>query len=422
MDNTELLSGMTRRDFLKTMAMAAVSTMAIPPLNVLADSPLRIGVLLPESTIYPDLGKNWLAGANLFLEQNDCYAAGRSISLIPESTGFTTGAVSRKVKRFINNKVKLVTGMISPDVAAGLQIYLAENRTFLIMSSLGANVWTPAIDSPYIYRHTLNTWEAAWAIGNWSATNLGHRAMIVSSFYESGFDSLLAFRLGFEECKGKILETIVTDAPIAGKDLLESALRKIRQKQPDVVYAAYCGRPAAEFIKAYASAGLAGKVPLIGTGMLVEKGFPGVRGLDALDITTGFAWSHDLPSPENRCFTNAFHRNTGRSADLFVLLGYETASLIVNALNICRGKYRDTEGFVRALYQVEFDSPRGCIKMNPATHTTNGPLYLLKVRSNGSGSGKRVLARLEDPTQINKRIDQLCTGTRSKWINVYLNV
>lgn len=110
MDNVELLSGVTRRDFLKIMAMASVSVMAISPLDVLADSPLHMGVLLPESMIYPDLGKNWLEGTNLFLEQNDCCAAGRRIVLIPESTGFTTGAVSRKVKRFIKNKVKTVSG------------------------------------------------------------------------------------------------------------------------------------------------------------------------------------------------------------------------------------------------------------------------------------------------------------------------
>lgn len=181
--------------------------------------------------------------------------------LIPESSGFTTGAVSHVVKRFINNKMKLITGMISPDVATGLENYLAGNGTFLIMSGLGANAWKPAIESPYIYSHSLNTWEAAWATGNWSASNLGHRAIIISSFYESGFDSLLAFRLGFEECKGKIFDTIVTDAPIAGKDLLENAFRKIKEKQPDMIYASYCGDAAEDFIKGYISAGLAGKVP-----------------------------------------------------------------------------------------------------------------------------------------------------------------
>jgi branched-chain amino acid transport system substrate-binding protein len=246
--------------------------------------------------------------------------------------------------------------------------------------------------------------------------------MIISSFYESGFDSLLAFRLGYEEGKGKIIDTIVTDAPIAETDLLESALQKVRQKKPDVIYAAYCGGSAVEFIKAYASVGLAGKVPLIGTGMLVEKCFPGSRDLDALDITTSFAWTHDLPLSENKCFTDAFYRHTRRSADLFALLGYETASLIVNTLNSCGGKHRDTKGFVRAMNHVEFNGPRGCIKMDPATRTTIGPLYLLKVRSNESGSGNRIVARFENPAQINKRIDQLCTGIRSKWINMYMNV
>ncbi|MGA1839664.1 MAG: twin-arginine translocation signal domain-containing protein [bacterium] len=48
MDNAEHLSVVTRRDFLKTMAMVSVSAMSIPSLNLLAFSPLRIGVLLPE--------------------------------------------------------------------------------------------------------------------------------------------------------------------------------------------------------------------------------------------------------------------------------------------------------------------------------------------------------------------------------------
>jgi branched-chain amino acid transport system substrate-binding protein len=422
MENADFLLGMNRREFLKTMGMAAIASMAISPLDVFSDSPLPIGILLPESTIYPDLGKNWLAGAHLFLEQINRSVGPSRIILIPESTGFTTGATARKVKTLMNRKVKLVTGMIGPDMAPGLQNYFTENRTFLIMSNLGVNVWNPVIENPYIYCHTLNTWQAAWAIGSWSASTLGHRAMIISSFYESGFDPLLAFRLGFEEGKGEILETIVTDAPIAETDLLETALRKIKQKQPDVVYAAYCGQSAAEFVKAYADAGLTAKVPLLGTGMLVDKHFLGDCSQVVLNMTTGFAWSHDLPLPENNSFTDTFQRSTGRPADSFALLGYETAQLIVNALNVCSGNPQNKKNFVRALNHVEFDSPRGFIKMDPATRSTIGPLYLLKVRSNGSGSQNQVVARLENLPETDKRINQLKSSTRSKWINMYLNV
>ena len=421
MKNSEPSSTMNRREFMKSMVMVAGTAMTSFPLVSLAGNPIRIGVLLPESRIYPDLGKNWLAGARLALKRADKGAC-RRIVLIPQSTGFTTGATARRIKVFLEDGVKLVTGMISPGLAVGLQDHFTENRAFLLMSSLGANVSTPAIDSPFIFRHTLNTWQAAWSLGNWAARTLGRRAMIISSFYESGFDSLRAFSLGFEGGKGRILESIVTDKPIAERDLLESALCNIRYRRPDVVYAAYCGPAASDFFRAYDEAGLTGKVALLGTGMLTDEYFLGARCRAALDIRTGFAWSREMHSPGSISFAAAFRRPTGRTADPFALLGYETVLLILNALKSRGANPQNAKAFTRALSRVEVHSPRGRLCMDPASRTTFGPVYAFRVRSDGMGLRSEVVTRLGCLAELDKRVEKLRSGTRSGWINMYLTV
>lgn len=415
-------SKLNRRDFLKTLSTAAIAAMFPRPLEILAHTPLPIGVLLPESTLYPGLGKSWLAGAKLVLDQGDYIIGPYSIRLIPENTGFTAGSAVRAVNKLANKRVKIITGMISPHLAYRLQDYFTKNRIFLITGNLGANVSTAISNCPFIYRHTLHTWQGTWAIGKWAAQKLGSRGIILSSFYESGFDTLQAFRLGFEQGGGQILGAHVTDAPIAEPGGLKCILNKIEEKGPDLLYTAFSGKSAAEFLQAYTAYGLGGKIPLIGAGMMADDYFLKAEALPFMNILTPSAWSEGYTAPENRAFISDFKGRRGYHPDAFSLLGYETLCLIVKALRECNGDFRNKERFARSLERIDFSGPRGRIFMNPLTHTTTGPVYLVKTSLTINGITHRVIGGLPVLKESDNRVNGLKSDKRSGWINMYLNV
>jgi branched-chain amino acid transport system substrate-binding protein len=177
---------------------------------------------------------------------------------------------------------------------------------------------------------------------------------------------------------------------------------------------------AGDFVRAYDEAGLFGKVPLLGTGMLTDETFLGGRHPATLDIRSAFAWSSDMNSPENMAFISTFRRHTGRAPDLFALLGYETLLLILNALPSRGGKPQSAEAFARTLRRVKFQGPRGLLCMDPVSRNTRGPVYAFRVRSDGTAMRSEVVARLGPLAGLEKRFEKLTSGTRSGWINMYL--
>src|SRR2546426_10380737 len=71
-------------------------------------------------------------------------------------------------------------------------------RTFLILADAGANIVRETEQSPYVFHNTLGYWQSSLALGEWAVRNIGKKVFVASSFYESGYDALYAFRLGAE--------------------------------------------------------------------------------------------------------------------------------------------------------------------------------------------------------------------------------
>jgi ABC-type branched-subunit amino acid transport system substrate-binding protein len=299
-------------------------------------------------------------------------------------------------------------------VATSLSALLEERRALLVVSDAGADAIEPARGGGSVFYDSLGYWQASWAMGRWAARNLGRRAVVAASFYESGYDSLYAFQRGLEEAGGEVVETCVTHIPPARHDI-GRALAAIREARPDFAYAVYSGQPAVDFVRAYAASGLARRVPLAGSGFLTDETLLPAMGGAALGIRSCLSWGPDLPTPENRDFTAAFQRATGRQPDAFAVLGHETARLIGTALAAGAG---DRGGLGSALATATFQAPRGRIAMSPTTHVTLVPLYLRETRRRHDLVGNEVVAELAPPSEA-RSIAILRAWPKTGWLNAY---
>jgi branched-chain amino acid transport system substrate-binding protein len=258
-------------------------------------------------------------------------------------------------------------------------------------------------------------------MGTWTAPNLGKKAILASSFYDSGYDTLYAFRLGFEGAGGQILSTHVTDTP-GREGGMSEFITELKRERPDFVYALYCGQDAIAFMKAWEESGLSGKIPLAGSGFFVDESLLSAHGHAAQRTRSSFPWSPVLELPENKAFVHSYRERTGRHADAFSMLGYETARLIMQAVHAVSGETRKTDALIAALGDAQFASPRGRFKMDSRTHTSRSPLYLREVERSGSSFSNKVISELNPVNDEDDLVTAMQTGFRTGWLNAYLSV
>lgn len=413
--NREALS-LSRRGFLKAMGIAASA--ASLPLSRVSASPApivqaRIGLLLPSSAAYDSLD----AGFRLGLQQNGTH----SLELITERTEHPSAAFQKARTLISQEAVDLIVGGFTPNLAAQLRPLLETRGTFFVVAEAGANVTRVSELSPSVYYHSLDLWRASWAIGQWGARNLGRKAFVATSFYESGYDSLEAFRIGYQAAGGEVTATSVTHVPPHPVDWT-AVMDGIRQARPDFVYALYSDRDAVEFVRAYADSGLAGQIPLAGSPFLVDEPLLAEQGQGeaAAGILSCLGWAPGLPSEENQAFMAAYRGMHGRNPDAFAVLGYETAQLVLGAL--AEAGTTAVGELASALDTARQPSPRGRLRMDPAVHSTSSPLYIREVRAGAAGLENVIIASINPVDERDDRLAGLRNAQRSGWTNAYLSV
>lgn len=413
------LSGVTRRDFIRTCSMVTGAVAALPlqaQARFLWDgrAPLRVGVVIPRSSTHPFQGENLVAGMKLRFTE-----AGWDTTKLVVETADTSSAVARACKLLHENRVDILTGILNPLAVPRLRAELEKSGTLFINVEGGANAFTPRDESPWIFHNSLGYWQANWAMGAWAAANLGKRAFVASSFYETGYDSCYAFSQGFEAAGGTLVGSEVTHGPNAAPGFapLMTAIRKAR---PDLLFALYSGRDAVDFVKACGEAGLAGRLPILASGFAVDEALLPAMGPAAIGIRSCLSWAPGLESPENATFRTTFALATGRAADPFAVLGYDTGRMIDTAVKVAAARSPNSQALKQALAETKIASPRGVLRIDPRTGNADAPLYLREVRKVGELTRNEVITELPGLAAIERQANPATMAAKSGWINTYL--
>ncbi|GAC1639481.1 MAG: hypothetical protein NVS9B11_05140 [Candidatus Dormibacteraceae bacterium] len=94
---------------------------------------------------------------------------------------------------------------------------------------------------------------------------------------------------------------------------------------------------------------------------------------------SGLHWALTLTNKENQDFIAKYSKKfNGRQADVFAVQGFDTARVIVEALNATKGNTSNKDGFMSAIAAVKFKSPRGDFKFDPVTHNVIQTIYIRK--------------------------------------------
>jgi branched-chain amino acid transport system substrate-binding protein len=377
----------TRRRFLATASVAAAGVAGGPwVLRAQAQSgPLKVGVVLPYTGVYAELGVSITQGMKLVFAQENDVVAGRKIEMIQEDDEMKPPVGIRKMEKLIeSDKVDILTGPVHSGILMGMRDKVHNSKTILIVSNAGADAISRERCSKWIFRASFSNWQPNQPMGGWVAKNVSKEAFLIAPNYQAGKDMMEAFKETFVKAGGKV---VAEDYPKLGETDYAPYLTKIRQSGVKVVYCFFSGTDAVNFVKQYDQFGLKKTTKLCGAGFLTEPDVLPAQGNSALGIITGHFYSPLLDNPTNKKFVKDFRAAYGgKVPDGFACQGYDTAQVIVRSLKALNGNSQDKDKWVDAIAKVEFDSPRGRFRFDPKTHNVIQPfIYIRKVEETSLG-------------------------------------
>ena len=195
---------------------------------------------------------------------------------------------------------------------------------------------------------------------------------LVYSNYGAGQETAAAIK---ETFTGQVLTEVKPPFPNTSGDFAPF-ITQINSSKPDAIYVFMSGQDAINFLK-QARTQLDKGIKLTGSGFFVEQDVLGAIGEAApIGAVTGLHWALTLDNKENKDFTDAFKKRFGKTADVFAVQGYDTARVIVEALDAVKGQTTDKAAFMRAIAKVTFKSPRGDFKFDDNSHNVVNTVYV----------------------------------------------
>ena len=301
-------------------------------------------------------------------------------------------AVQLADKMVQSDRVDVLTGIIwsnlalavVPSVVAQGKFYLSPNAGPSMLAGAGCHE---------------NYFNVAWqndnlheAAGNYASEAGFANSFILAPNYPAGHDALTGFKRYFS---GSLAGEVYTQL---GQTDYAAEIAQIRASGADSVFFFLPGGMGISFMKQYAGSGV--DIPVLGPAFSFDQGILGAIGDAALGVRNTSQWSKDLDSEVNRQFVESFQEAYGRLPSLYASQGFDTANLLISALE--KADIADTDAFRDALRAADFDSVRGDFSFDSNQHPIQD-IYVREVVQEGDVITNRIIAvGLEDHSNVYK--------------------
>ena len=370
-------SNRARRKFLKTAAGGAALAAASLhlPLAFAQSGKIKVGLMLPYTGTYAQLGVAITNGFKLAVQQNGGKIAGRELEYVTLDDESEPAKGVDNAKRLVDrDKVDVLVGTVHSGVQAGMVKVARESGVLHIIPNAGLDAATTALCAPNVFRTSFANSQTSYPMGKVLAERGVKTAVTLSWKYAAGEESVAGFRESFTQGGGKVIKDLWLPFPNVE---FQPILTEIAALKPDAVYVFFAGGGAAKFLKDWQAAGLKGKIPLYGSGFLTD-GILGAVGNAAEGIETTLHYGDGISTPRNNAFREAYAKAYKIQPDVYAVQGYDAGLLLIAGLNAAKGDISRKHDIIAAMEKAEIDSPRGKWRMSKA-HNPVQDMYLRKV-------------------------------------------
>jgi branched-chain amino acid transport system substrate-binding protein len=341
---------------------------------------MKIGILIPRSTIYPTIGFDFLDGLRTSLQYHGLTDA----VVVSENIGFggdRKEVTSAAEKLLMQHEADVVVGYSSDFHSESLNnLFSAAGRIFISLES-GYDLPLESKEYSNIFRISLNGYTVARQAIKVAAAEGVKRYMVSCSFYDGGYKMPVAFGSLGDELGGQPTGTFVT--PLKTTDFtLQPLIAALEADMPDAVLASFCNEMAIQFFE-HAGPHKIFEIPrIVGSPFMLEDTYLKKVPFPGWKIKGCLSWSQNLDNEVNRKVQAYFNESKPREMNPFTLLSWEAGQMVAEGM---AGDLNADSARTR-LRGFSYDSPRGRVIMDARNHTTVSSVWDAETSRSGDGN------------------------------------
>lgn len=383
-------------------------------------TPVTMGFLSPYSSIYPYFGPHLQTGFYLGLDQDPNRKT--DIEIIPEFSG--TGSIrevesaTKKLLQF--NNVDILSGMIGYKSLPDIVPLIAKRNKTSFFFDMGELLPPNEPLGDGFFFNSLQLYQSEYALGYWAQKEFSGIGSLVMPIYNAGYNLNVAFQAGVGAAGGDslLVSTIHHKHDDPHHLDIEAIMKKLRQEAPAYVHAIFVGPQGNEFMEAWKAETWTKDIPLlVAENMLYEDMLGDIQNL-GLDLYGATSWNANSEDKHNVKFVKKFKENTGQSANIYALLGYEAGLLFKEWLPYL--KKRDWDTVWKGFSQTVLEGPRGPRKFVFENDLLSPEIDIVKVSCRNERISSLVIDRGTTLSQNDNLLNPFDDGFNSGWVNPYL--
>jgi branched-chain amino acid transport system substrate-binding protein len=355
-------------------------------------SPIKIGMVVPQSGSNKSLGDEMIHGFELYLSLNEKIIdgrpvrllGGRPVELVQADEGETAESGRAATERLITeDKVAALTGVVNASVLTAVKDLVETSQIPLV----GSNASPVSLQgAKYIWRTSFAGDEPGRALGQWVAEHAnGGSVFVLAGDSPGARDDVKGFVDALTAAGGKIEGAPVYTpvSPTPTKDFSQQ-FAALRNSKAAALFCLYSGSSAVDFVKQMRSvdASLPPALKVYAPGSLTEGPTLKLQGDAAKNIFTAMNYSADLDYPANLRFVSQYQTAYNASPSTYAMAAYDAAAVLDRAIESAAREDSNLtiNAAIGRLGQI--DSPRGPWQFNQ-NRTPQQKWYLRQVKTDG---------------------------------------
>ncbi len=383
----------TRRAAVGAIAGAAALS-ALPRAALAQAKKLKIGLMLPYTGTYAQLGEAITNGFKLYIEESGGRLGGMDVEYVTVDDESAPPKAVENMNRLVRrDNVDVVVGTVHSGVALAMANVARQTGTTLIIPNAGADDITGSLCAPNIFRTSFTNWQPGYGMGKVMVDRKIRTAVTLTWKYAAGEESVNGFKEAFTAGGGKILKDMTLPFPNVE---FQPFLTEIAALKPESVYVFFAGAGAAKFVKDYYAAGLK-SIPLFGAGFLTDGVTEAIQDV-AQGLTTVLHYGDGINNPKNNAFRSAYAIKYKLQPDVYAVQGYDAAQLLAAGLRAVKGDPSKKAEMYKAMEAARIDSPRGPFTLSKA-HNPVQDMYIRQIKGRDNVVTGIAVKALADPAK-----------------------
>jgi branched-chain amino acid transport system substrate-binding protein len=361
--------------FWLAIAWLGVEALAPNPSALAQTQKIRVGLMLPYTGTYAQLGTAITNGFKLAVAEKGGRLGGRELEYFTVDDEAEPAKAPENTNKLVQrDRVDVLVGTVHSGVQMGMVKIARENNTLLIIPNAGLDAATGALCAPNIFRSSFSNWQPSFPMGKVLADRGIRNVVSFAWKYGAGEEAVAGFTEGFIKAGGKSVRGLWIPFPNVE---FQALLTEIASIKPEAVFVFFAGGGAAKLIRDYTAAGLRKTIPLFGSGFLTDGVLEATEEA-AQGLETTLHYADGLNTKRDREFRSAYSKAYTFAPDVYAVQGYDAALLLSAGLEAVKGDISKRKEIVAAMEKARIDSPRGAWTMSKA-HNPIQDIYLRKV-------------------------------------------